>query len=74
MVDHLSVGTASHSVVLKENHINVIGPENLRAAPTLTAALHSSTLAECIGTYLSWLDPANKTCLNTSKLDFSASL
>ena len=32
---------------------------------TLTAALHSSTLAEWIGTYLSWLDPANSTCLNT---------
>ena len=37
---------------------------------SLTAALHSSILAECQGTYRSCVEPASRTCLNICKLDF----
>ena len=40
---------------------------------SLTAALQSSTLAECQGTYRSCVEPANKTCRNICKLDFCES-
>ena len=51
---------------------------SLYASPTtelsLTADLQSSTLAEWMGTYLSWEDPASRTLLNRWRLEFSDSL
>ena len=40
---------------------------------SLTAVLQSSILAECQGTYLSWVEPARSTCLNMCRLDLSDS-
>ena len=61
----------------KNNKINCyfyVKPHvNLKLLPvtewSLIAVLHISILAECHGTYLSWVDPANKTCLNMCKFD-----